>query len=127
MKLAENIQSLRKSLGVSQEELSEVCNVSRQAIAKWENGESIPTIEKLVCLADYFNATLDELVGRKPISKYEHFKEFVLEHAANDIPRNDDDDISAIVSRYIAFAEQTNLSADEKLKGLQEIFLSDSV
>lgn len=46
--LAENLQLLRKENGWSQEELAEKCQVSRQAIAKWESGESVPVLEKLI-------------------------------------------------------------------------------
>ena len=123
MNLAENIQILRKSIGASQEELAEKCNVSRQAIAKWENGESIPTIEKIIFLADLFEISLDEIVGRKPIDKYNHFLEYIKEHAANDIPRNEEDGISEIVTRYLLFAESVGLRAEDKIRGLQEIFL----
>lgn len=65
MELGQNIQKFRRMMGLSQEELAEKCEISRQAIAKWENGESVPTIEKLIFLADFFEVTLDELVGRK--------------------------------------------------------------
>ena len=60
MKLADNLQIQRKKMGFSQEELAEKCQISRQAIAKWESGESVPTIEKLIFLADLYDLTLDE-------------------------------------------------------------------
>ena len=63
MMLAENLQILRKQNGLSQEELAEKCQVSRQAIAKWESGESVPTIEKLIYLAGLYEVTLYGLGG----------------------------------------------------------------
>ena len=56
-----NIRILRKKLRMSQEELAERVDVSRQTIAKWENGESLPDIHKCKRLADIFEVTLDQL------------------------------------------------------------------
>lgn len=125
MRLGENLQTLRKEKGLSQEELSEKCQVSRQAIAKWESGESVPTIDKLIFLADLYEISLDELVGRTVLDKYARAKEYLKEFAAKDIPVEEDDDISAIVVRYLLFVERMGLTAAERMKGLEEIFLSD--
>lgn len=125
MKLAENLQMLRKEKRLSQEELAERCQVSRQAIAKWESGESVPTIEKLCFLANFYNLSLDELVGRKNIDRYAELKEYIKVFAAKDIPVDDEDDISAIVIRYLLFAERMGLKAEDKFKGLEEIFLTE--
>ena len=124
MKLAENLKFFRKKSGISQEELAEICQVSRQAIAKWENGESIPTLENLVFLADYYKISLDELVGRKVCNNYKQIKEYLLKFSSDDIPTSEEDDISAIVKRYMRFVEKMELSTEAKLKGLEEIFLS---
>lgn len=59
---SEKLQKLRKERGVSQEELSEILNVSRQSISKYENGTSEPNFEKLLILSKYFNVSLDELL-----------------------------------------------------------------
>ena len=99
MMLAENLQILRKQNGLSQEELAEKCQVSIQAIAKWESGESVPTIEKLIYLAGLYEVTLDELVGRIVIDKYAKAMEYIKEFAADDIPTVDEDDISAFTYR----------------------------
>ena len=106
--------------------MAEKCKVSRQAIAKWESGESTPTIDKLVFLADIYEVTLDELVGRATFDKYSRVKEYLNEFAAKDIPKNVEDDISAIVTRYLLFVERMELSASDKLKGLEEIFLTET-
>lgn len=123
MNLAENLQMLRRRMNLSQEDLAEKCQVSRQAIAKWESGESVPTIDKLVFLADLYELSLDELVGRITFDKYARVKEYLKEFAAKDIPKNEEDNISAIVCRYLMFVERMGLSAGDKLKGLEEIFL----
>lgn len=126
MSLAENLRRLRRQLNLSQEELAEKCQVSRQAIAKWENGECVPAIDKLVFLADLYELSLDELVVRTTFDKYTKVKEYLKELAAEDIPMDEEDDISAIVSRYLVFVERMGLSAVDKLKGLEEIFLCNA-
>lgn len=56
-----NLKYLRNKFGFSQEELAEKINVSRQTVAKWENGESLPDIVKCTELATVYNVSLDEL------------------------------------------------------------------
>lgn len=62
MNLADRIQSLRKSKGVSQEELADKIGVSRQAVSKWESEQSTPDIEKIILLSEYFEVTTDYLL-----------------------------------------------------------------
>ena len=59
----DNLYSLRKLHQLTQEEVSERVGVSRQALAKWESGETMPDIEKCVLLAELYNVTLDDLVN----------------------------------------------------------------
>lgn len=58
-----NLSVLRKQYGLTQEEVAEKLNVSRQAIAKWEKGESIPDINNCIALAKLFQVSLDDLVN----------------------------------------------------------------
>lgn len=70
MEFHKKLYQLRKSHGLSQEELAEKLSVSRQTISKWELGESTPDMEKLVLLSKYFEISLDELVlGRETNQK----------------------------------------------------------
>ena len=62
MNFNEKLINLRKSKGMSQEELGAELNVSRQTISKWESCQSYPDFQRLVLLSDYFGLTLDELV-----------------------------------------------------------------
>lgn len=62
MNLADRIQYLRKEKGISQEELAEKMLISRQAVSKWESGQSAPDLEKIVMLSDYFEVTTDYLL-----------------------------------------------------------------
>lgn len=115
MMLVENLQILRKQNGLSQEELAEKCQVFRQAIAKWERGDSVPTIEKLIYLAGLYEVSIDELVGRIVVDKYAKVKEYIKEFVAKDIPIDDEDDISAIVRRYLLFANRMRLTGEQSL------------
>lgn len=54
MNIADRIQKLRKTKGISQEQLADVVGVSRQAVSKWESGQSIPDLEKVILMSDYF-------------------------------------------------------------------------
>ena len=63
MTIGTNIKRLRTAKGVTQEQLSEVMNVTCAAVSKWERGETYPDITLLQPLAYYFGVTLDELMG----------------------------------------------------------------
>lgn len=63
MGLKENIADYRKKMGLTQEQLAEKCNVSRQAVTKWESGESEPSIAKVRILSTVFNISIDELIA----------------------------------------------------------------
>lgn len=56
-----NLKRLRKMSGLSQEQVAEKLNVSRQAVAKWENGDSLPDIYNCRALADLYDITIDNL------------------------------------------------------------------
>ena len=64
--LNENIKRMRKSKGLSQEELAIKLNVVRQTVSKWENGNYMPPVEMLEELSNMYNMTINELLsGRK--------------------------------------------------------------
>ncbi|MBR3593438.1 MAG: helix-turn-helix domain-containing protein [Clostridia bacterium] len=62
--LKENLVSLRKLKGKTQEEISEVAGVSRQAYAKWEKGNALPDVEKCCLLARYYGVTVESLLNK---------------------------------------------------------------
>ena len=63
MKIGTNLQYLRKLHGnMTQEKLAERMNVSRQTVSKWENGEAVPDVDKLLELSRLFSCTLDALL-----------------------------------------------------------------
>ncbi len=63
MKFSENLKYLRKQANLTQERLAEELNVSRQAITKWESGQSMPDIENLKELSYIFSIPIDNLIG----------------------------------------------------------------
>ncbi len=60
--LKENLRMLRTMHGLSQEELAGKIGISRQAYAKWENGATVPDIEKCALLARFYGVTVDSLI-----------------------------------------------------------------
>lgn len=68
MTLGEKICTLRTGKGLSQEDLAQRLEVSRQSVSKWETGQSVPDLEKIIRLADLFGVSVDELVreGERP-------------------------------------------------------------
>lgn len=73
MNIADRIQHLRKAKGISQEELADKIGVSRQAVSKWESEQSIPDIDKIILLSDYFETTTDFLIkGIEPAQEQKH-------------------------------------------------------
>lgn len=65
IKLGVNLADLRKKNGFSQEALAEKLGISRQAVSKWERGESTPDTDTLITLAELYNVSLDELIGNR--------------------------------------------------------------
>ena len=57
-----NLKLFRKKFGLTQEQIAERLGVSRQAVAKWERGDSLPDIDNIIALADMYEVTIDSLV-----------------------------------------------------------------
>ena len=67
MTLGQRIYNLRMAKGLSQEEVAEQLDVSRQSVSKWETDTSVPDLDKLMKLCDLFGVSMDELVrGEAP-------------------------------------------------------------
>lgn len=62
MNIGDRIQRLRKAKGISQEELADKIGVSRQAVSKWESEQSIPDIDRVIIISEYFDVTTDYLL-----------------------------------------------------------------
>ena len=62
----DNLVQMRKLLQLTQEDIAEKLGVTRQSVAKWESGESIPDLDKCKQLADIFGVSLDDLANYEP-------------------------------------------------------------
>ncbi|WP_026665576.1 helix-turn-helix domain-containing protein [Butyrivibrio sp. FC2001] len=69
LKLAEQIKNYRKEMGLTQEGLADAIGVTVGAVSKWENGNNVPDILTLMQLANFYNISMDELVGLELTSK----------------------------------------------------------
>ncbi len=72
MAFADNLKEIRKKKGLSQEELADLLNVSRQAVSKWEQGIGYPEVEKLLVLSSQLNISLDSLMADEIINNSQH-------------------------------------------------------
>ena len=84
MEFNNKLYELRKQKGLSQEELANRLNVSRQTVSKWEVGESSPDMEKLVAISELFDISLDELVLDKAPKKEEPSEQIVKSEMYSD-------------------------------------------
>ena len=65
MTLGEKILKYRKKAGISQEELADMLNVTRQSISLWETDQTVPSLDNLITLSKIFDVSMDELCGRE--------------------------------------------------------------
>lgn len=70
MNVGKMIQELRKKRNITQEDLAAQLGITAAAVSKWENGYTLPDILMLCAIADLFEVTTDELLGRNPKVKY---------------------------------------------------------
>lgn len=66
--MKERINLLRKKMGLSQEELANKIGVSRQAVSKWESGQSMPDLDKIIALSDLFGVSTDYILKGTDVS-----------------------------------------------------------
>lgn len=78
MTIAEKIKQLRKDNNMTQEDLAEKLNVSRQTISKWETNITIPDADNIVAISKLFNITTDELLDYK-VETVQKKKQFIID------------------------------------------------
>lgn len=78
MKFGDNLQNLRKQKRMSQEQLAEKVNVSRQSISKWERGESYPTMNNIMSLCKIFHCKLNDIVHEDITDLYALDEEVIM-------------------------------------------------
>ena len=84
MNTAEKILELRKAHGLTQEQLAEKLDVSRQSVSKWESGQAMPETDKLIALSDSFHVTIDYLLRPSEVDTLT-LKTEVLERQQNEL------------------------------------------
>lgn len=80
MTIAEKIKQLRKDNSMTQEDLAEKLNVSRQTISKWETSVTIPDADNIVAISKLFNITTDELLDYR-VETVQKKKQFIMDMA----------------------------------------------
>ena len=98
--LKENIKNLRKSKGLSQEELAVKLHVVRQTVSKWENGLSIPDAAELISLAEELDTPVGVLLGET-------------------VPEHEPDDMSALSEKLAAINLQLAERSAAKRKAIR--------
>ena len=63
----ERLKELRNEKNITQQELGHIVNMSKMAISHWEKGHSEPSIAQLIILSNYFEVSVDYLIGKKEI------------------------------------------------------------
>ena len=102
MIFSEKLQLIRKSQGMTQEDIAEKLDVSRQAVAKWESGQVYPDISNLIQISNLFNVTVDYLVrDQECMVSYD-------DHADTDIGKLIDFRLEANVNTYAAYMNETD-------------------
>lgn len=91
MTFAEKLKSIRKQAGMSQEQLAEKLNVSRQAVTKWETDAGVPDIENIMAISALFDISIDELLSNEKGEKKpaEYLFESVTEYDIDEPKRYD--------------------------------------
>jgi transcriptional regulator with XRE-family HTH domain len=65
MNIGKNLKNLRKSRNLTQDDLAKVLNISRQAYCRYENDQREPSLEILCLLADFYDESVDSILGRE--------------------------------------------------------------
>lgn len=101
MIFSEKLQLLRKTKGLTQEELAEKMSVSRQAVAKWESGQVYPDISNLIGISNLFNVTVDYLVRDQECSIN------CINKSSTDMDKLIEFRLEANVNTYAAYMNET--------------------
>ena len=127
----EKLKMLRKESNLTQEELAEKLNVSRQAITKWESGDGTPDIENLKQISNLFNTTIDELVKEDKnidldIKKDVYFDEIEIDHTKHfDVHINKSKEINFISNKEEKVKVEVISYETEDLNDLLKIKFDD--
>ena len=114
MNLSENLKKIRKENNLSQEQLAEKLNVSRQSVSKWESGQAYPEMDKVLQICQLFSVSVDDLLNQD-IKELNNNK-----IAKSNINKFIDDFLNYLTKTIDLFS---NLKFKEKVKCIFEQFL----
>lgn len=120
LNLGEKLQLLRNNNRFSQEELGEKLGVSRQAISKWESGQSTPDLKKLIAISQLYNITIDSLV--KDEHEFDVFKSNEVSSVDNQEEKKEDNKNAQIVININKDSIFTSHSVEYEYKSKKSIF-----
>lgn len=131
MYLGKNIQYLRKQKQITQEQLGERMGVSRQTVFRWEAGDAVPELDKLVVLCELFSCKLDELVRERLPDDESIYSEVVTKRVAPFtmaryviVSPNPEDDVNGYMRRWAQQCGLLALHPDAMLIGWDFPFVS---
>lgn len=99
--LADNLKTLRMKKKLSQSQFAEIFHVSQQTVGAWETGRSIPGSDTLNSLADYFQVSTDNLLGRKQTNVTDSDLEDMLDNAHSYDGKPMDSHDRALIKQYL--------------------------
>ena len=123
MNFGQCLSDLRKQKHISQEVLAEELGVSRQAVAKWESGNSLPDILKIAALADYLEVSADYLLGREQ-ANYDKVMQIIKDMSENSNKRFDGD-VSPLVYRLTVFMKSIGCTDSQITDGILAMCSND--
>ena len=124
MIIGEQIMKYRTAKGLTQAELAELLDVSRQTVTKWEADDSLPTIPKLIKLASIFNISVDLLLNGEK-TQYDKIRDLIYRLAAEE-PRREDDCLP-FISRYMKYMESIGQTPESIVNGILFIGKDESL
>ena len=108
MSVGRNLERIRKDNRISQAKLGEMLGLTQQMISSYEKEMSSPNIEVLVRIADYFNVSLDTLVGHTPPAPDENSSEIRLVHYFHELTSSDKEKCLVIIRTLLADREMNH-------------------
>jgi len=105
--MVKNLRALRLSKGLSQQQLADVIGTTQQSINKYENHSTEPDIDTLIRLADFFEITVDELVGHiapggpSPLEGIPTHKEALFLQDLRRLTKDEQESLRLIIKNYL--------------------------
>lgn len=103
--MIKNLRKLRESRGISQQKLADILGITQQSIYKYEKLKIEPDIGTLVLMADYFNTTVDYLIGHTPPDCPEELEltkdEWALLRDYRQLSESERDSIQLVIKNYL--------------------------